>query len=574
MSNNIVPINLSRVDYPLTKIANTRTWGVLKGCGENSYQRFPSTSFNNSQITITCNPPSNKTIVDRIVWIKNIYNLVFTGTSVSGNLIQLGANDAPRAQPIASTTNTVQVSLNNDQFSTNLNQYWTGLTRYHNTLNNRDEFLSMTPSFLDKSQQYSDLSGLNASARNPLGSYADSSDGEVLRGGYSRIVINSNTPTAANITLTVTEPLYLSPFIFTGKELESGLVGVNNMSIVMTNGDLSRVWSHSTLGNTISTLVVNLLSSEAQLHYLTANVTDVLPLQQSWPYFEITSYPTTVVGNNPDGSLAPNAVVVQSMNSIQIKAIPEKIYVFARRSDSTQTILTTDTFAGITNVRLTYGNRTGLLSSASQEELYQFSLKNGLKMNFTEFSKNIGSVICIKPGEDIGLDALSASGLLDNQTLTMDVTLQNLSAANIFLTLYIVVVNAGTVSMVNGSFMHQIGVFTSQDVLNLDRADAPSVPYSEDNSIYGGSWIDSVKNFFLRARDKIKPYAGPILDMIPDPRVQIARRAVGLALPKRCENGKRKICVPNKKKKKKGKGVLVGGEMMSRGMLKDRLMMD
>lgn len=565
MSNNIVPINLARAEYPLTRIANMRTWAVLKGCGENSYQRFPSSSFSDSQITITCNPPSNKNCIDRVIFIKNVYNLTFAGTSVAGNLLQLGANDAPRAQPIAATTNTIQVSINNDQYSTNLNQYWTGLTRYHNTLNNRDEFLSMTPSFLDKSQAYSDLAA--GATRNPLGSYSDSADGQILRGGYARTVVNSNTPTAASVTLTVTEPLYLSPFLFSGEDnLESGLIGVNNMTIVITNGDLSRVWSHSTNGNNVTGVVCHLVSSEAQFHYLTPNITSELPLQQSWPYFEITSYPTAVVGSGLLGAVPPNVPTAVPMNSVQIKAIPEKIYIFARRSDASQSFLTTDTFASITNITLTYGNRTGLLSSASQEELYQMSLKNGLKMNFSEFSKNIGSVVCIRPGEDIGLDALSAPGMLDNQTLSMIVTIQNTSAADVFYSLYIVVVNSGTVSMVNGSFMHQVGVFSAQDVLNLENKGSPMVPYEKDASVYGGSWWDSVKNFFTGVRDKIKPYASPILDFIPHPGVQAARKVVGLG-------GKKRKAAPKKKRGGDG-GVLVGGEMMSRDMLHDRLMMN
>ncbi len=563
MSNNIVPVNLVRTDYPLTAINNRRSWAVLKGCGENSFQKFPSSSFNNSQISITCNPPSNKTVVNRLIWLKNVYNIAFTGADTGSPLLQIGSNDSLRCQPIAATTNTVQVSINNDQFSANLNQYWTGLSRYHNTLNNRDEFLSMTPSFMDKAQTYAELIG---GTRNPLGDYKSSADGQILRGGYANIIVNAvdNVNTQANLTVTVTEPLYLSPFLFSGEDcLDSGLIGVNNMSLVITNGPLERIWSHNQVApaHILSTIVCNLVSSEAEFNYATPNLVDALPLAQSWPYAEVTSYPTNI-----PIVMAPGEERPVTMNSVQIKAIPDKIYIFARRSDATQTAYTTDTFAGILNITLTYGNRSGLLSTASQEQLYQVSLKNGLKMNFTEFANKIGSVICLKPGEDIGLDSLSASGKLDNQTLSLTVMVKNLSTESIFFSLYVVVVNSGTVSMVNGSFMHQVGVFSSQDVLNLDRKDAPSVPYEVNNSVYGGSWLDSVKNFFVKVRDTVKPIAGPILDFIPDPRVQAARKIIGVGGKKR--KGSKKA--PKRRKA----GVLVGGEMMSRDMLHDRLMMN
>lgn len=570
MSQNIVPINLAQAYYPLVKIDNKRTWAILHGCGENSYQRFPSTSFNNSQINITCNPPSNKNIVSRVVWMKNVYNLSFTGaTPVSGQgLLGIGTTDAPRCEPIASTTNTLQVTINNDQFTTNLNQYWSALSRYHNRLYNRDEFKSMTPSFLDKYQNYS--SGLGSN-RNPLGSYVDSADGQLLRGGFTGIsnLVNPINTTSASLTLTVTEPINISPFLFSDEcNMESGLIGVNNMGLIFTNSDLSRLWSSSN-----STLVVTatVVSSEAEFNYLTPNIDDPLPLQQSWPYFEVTSYPQTLGASLAAYAGSPNPVTfVQATNAIQIKAIPDKIYVFAKRSRSTETALTTDTFAGISNISMTFGNRTGLLSTASQEQLYQMSVKNGLNLDYSEFRGigapvqsgatitypgSVGSVICIKPGEDIGLSPLSAPGMLENTQLTMNVTLYNPSFVDTILyDLIVVIVNSGTVSMVNGSFMHQVGVFNSQDVLN--SRNFPLVPYQENNSIYGGSWWDSVKNFFSKAKEQV---ITPILDVasaIPNPysaQIAIGRKLTGLG------------------KKKRGRA-LVGGRMMDRDMLHDRMM--
>lgn len=546
MSNNIVPVNLARADYPLMKVDNKRTWTILKGCSENSYQSFPSSSFNNAQVTIVCNPPSNKNIIDRLIYIRNTYRLVFTGPVQVAPIVQIGTTDAPRCQPIAATTNTVQVSINNDQISTNLNQYWSGLSRYHNTLNNRDEFLSMTPSFQDKSQQYSQLLG---STRNPLGSYSDSADGQILRGGYSNYEIVSSTTTRFEMLLTVTEPLYLSPFLFSGEDnLESGLVGVNNMSIVMTMGDLNRVWSHDSVnGKTITSLVTTLENSMAIFHYLTPSLVAPLPAQQCWPYFEIVSYPTTISKN-----LANNESYTATMNSIQIKCIPQKIYVFVRKQDSDLNYTTTDTFARINSITMTYGNRTGLLSTAQPENLYQMCLKNGLKMNYEEFRSHVGSVLCIKPGEDIGLDAISAPGMMDNQTLTLSVNITNISGASGNFALYVVVVNAGTISMVNGSFMHQVGVFNSQDVLNLDAAGSATVPYSADNNVYGGGWFDNLKRWLVSARDTIKPYAGPVLDVLEKeyPAVQHGRKLVGLGAG----------------------GALVGGRAISKSKLRNRLM--
>ncbi len=157
--------------------------------------------------------------------------------------------------------------------------------------------------------------------------------------------------------------------------------------------------------------------------------------------------------------------------------------------------------------------------------------------------------------------------MLDNQQLTMDVTIQNTSNAPVFYTLTVIIVNSGTISMINGSFLHQIGIFTSQDVLNMQNSDAPIVPYQVNNSVYGGSWLSDIGNFFTKLRDKVKPYVSPVLDLVSARNksvpLKIARELTGL--------GKK----PRKSKKKAGAlvgGDLVGGELMSNKMLHDRLM--
>lgn len=597
MSQNIVPVNLATAYYPPVKIDNKRTWAILHGCGENSFQRFQSTSYNNSQINITCNPPSNKNIVNRVIWIKNEYFLEFSGTNpapATQGLLNIGVTDAARCEPIASTTNTLQVTINNDQFTTNLNQYWSALSRYHNRLLNRDEFKSMTPSFMDKFQRYAEGLG---SIRNPLGSYASSADGQLLRGGFTGIsnLVNPLGGSTASLTLTVEEPLNISPFLFSGEDnLESGLIGVNNMSLIFTNGDLSRLWSTS---NSSLVITASVTASQAQFNYITPNIDDPLPLQQSWPYFEVTSYPQTlpstvqVPGLTPYGSAAATNSIVVATNAIQIKAIPDKIYIFAKRSRSTETSKTTDTFASITNISMTFGNRTGLLSTSSQEQLYQMSVKNGLNMSWTEFrgvagpvqyggspppatgsisyTGTVGSVICIKPGEDVGLSPLSAPGMLENTQLTINVSMFNPNNVDTILyDLIVVIVNSGTVSMVNGSFMHQVGVFNSQDVLN--SRNLPLVPYQANNSIYGGSWWDSVKNFFSKAKDTASKVISPALDviqMLPHPyksEVEIGRKITGLGK-------KRAVRKKGAVKKRKGRA-LVGGALMDRDMLHRRMM--
>lgn len=68
----------------------------------------------------------------------------------------------------------------------------------------------------------------------------------------------------------------------------------------------------------------------------------------------------------------------------------------------------TDGCASITRVSITFNNVTGLLSTASQNDLYNMSCRNGYCGTYDDFVKHKGSIIIIDLAKDIGLDALSA----------------------------------------------------------------------------------------------------------------------------------------------------------------------
>ncbi len=577
MSLNINQLPVVQTIYPKTNINNQRSYSILRGSTETSYQQFPSTSFNNSQVQWTANPPSNSTIVDRLFWIKKTFRLVFAGSG-SGALLQIGANDAIRCLPIATITNTIQVTLNNDQVSTNLNQYWSALSHYHSDLCNRNTFLDKTPAFQDKSQEYSDLA--SGSIRNPLGPYTASADGQTLRGAFPINVV-SNGNTSAEVIFTVTEPCFLSPFIFSEFDyMKSGLIGVNNLSVTMTLGNLARLWSHSSNGNTITSITPSLLSATLLFCYYSPNIAVPIPTKQSWEYFEIIPYPTQNGNSLAPSTMATSNTTTMTMNSVQLKQHPNKIYIYAREADAyldgtitpSDAWTKTDTFAAIKSISITYGNRTGLLATASTEDLYEMSRKNGLCDSYREFFGlvpiaspagstgpanvigTVGSVVCVCPGQDLGLDALSAPGLMQNVQLSVNCTFINPNQSrSIVYALYVVVVNEGVINFMNGSFTHQVGVFSSADVLAAEKA--PMVKWNVYRHVYGGNFWDKVKSFF----NKVGQTVAPALPYV----VPVARKLLGVGKKPRAGV----LIGGRKRRSRKSKG----GKMMSRSELENRL---
>lgn len=624
MSLNIVPLPVVKVIDPRVNINNQRVYATLRGPQENSYQPFPSTSFNNSQAQITCNPPSRDTIVDRKVWVNATFNLTFSGTPGSlGTLLVPGQYDAPRNEPLAQITNTMQASINNDQVSCNYNQYSTAFARYHNCHHLRSTTDSMSPSMPDSYQQYSDWE-IYGSGRNPLAYFGENS-AEQSRGGFSGLTITSNTDTSATATLEITEPVYLSPFLFHQKHDESGLVGVQNMSFVFTFGNLKRLWSHSGSNKipapqgTITSLDVSLTSIQVLLHYMTPQLGSGIPRAISYPYAEITPYPTT-----SSTALTSGSSINMTLSSVQLKSIPRRMYIYARQRDEdidssvSSSVGHSDVFAVINTITITFNNRVGLLSSATQQDLYQIAVKNGCNSSWNEWTNNVGSVLCIDFGEDIGLPINEAPGLLGNYQMQFTVNITNTSAAAVTYSLYAVVVNEGTYSIIDGSAQHMVGVLSHADVLNADRN--PEVSYEKSEHVYGGSFWDSLKKFgsdvasgFRIGRDFLKPVVSPVLDLLPNnPAKGIFRGLTGYgmsggmnghgmsggarrkyygrmvrkgvkhpprhgvcakAYPVKVRRTKPKRATYCRKASKKRRGgVLIGGELMSTSELKDRLM--
>lgn len=613
MSLNITPLPIVKVLDPRVRVNNERVYAVTKGAQEVSYQPFPSTSFNNSQAQITCNPPSRDTIINRKVWINATFSLTFGGTSGTlGTLLVPGQYDGLRCQPLAQIFNTIMCTVNNDQISANFNQYSTAMQRYHNDdiLQNRDD--SMSPSMPDSYQQYSDWE-IFGSGRNPLAYFGENS-AKQSRGGFSGLSILTNTSTSATATVNITEPVYLSPFLWQQHHDESGFIGVQNMSFTFTMGNLLRIWSHSTSNKspapqgTITSLTVNLTGIQVLLNYLTPQIGTPLPRAISYPYAEITPYPTQ------DGSnLGAGSARTLQMNSVQLKTIPRRMYVYARQADQSidasvaSSVGHSDTFAVINSIAITFNNRVGLLSTATQQDLYQISVKNGCNLNWNEFTNNVGSVLCIDFGLDLGLPMNECPGIVGNYQLQMQVNITNTSASSTLYSLYVVVVNEGTYSMIDGSTQHAIGVVSHADCLNANNA--PEMPYQKAKHVYGGSFWDKIKSGFQsvgrflkeKAWPVLKPLASKGLDFlaskVPVPLVGTIARSgirhltgVGVSGGKMRKSKKKchmvkshkvkahkvkrhKACSHKRGRRRGGEmgGVLLGGELMSTSDLKQRL---
>jgi hypothetical protein len=361
MSLNVNPLKVGKVLDPRLEINSEKEYIALKGALVNSWQQFPASNVNNSSFQITCNPPNRDIAISRIVFKKVTFNITVTGTNTSGGTLLNAGYIGPRAMPLTCVTQSEQITINNDTITqAPVQQYWRALLRYRNDYENRFGAMSLAPSMLDQFQDYEQ--GVNT-VRNPLASYGDSSF-ENTRGGYSGFTIAPQTPgnTTATITLTTYEPILISPFCFGNKgNYYSAFAGIQNMSYNATLGNLSRVISMvqgqgAPPGQiTLNEPVVNVGEASLFFNYLTPDPINPVPRNMETSYFSVVSYPT-----RSTVPVEPNQTTSITMQSIQVTSIPKRIYVYAKRDDSVENSLTSDSYLSLLDtanpITLTWNN--------------------------------------------------------------------------------------------------------------------------------------------------------------------------------------------------------------------------
>jgi hypothetical protein len=593
MSQSLSPLEVVKVIVPECKINSKRQYAVLKGGAENNYKKFVSSSFSNNSCSFSCPPPNPSIIVDRRVWLKYKVRLSFTGTGATAvDLVLQNGKDALRAFPLTSILNTLSVSINNTTVSVNASDILPALMRANVFPELKRKEYSTFPSYQDHSQKYSDLVGTN---KNPLGTFGLVDESGVdTRGSYEITFVTPNVQTGTTvIDVEICEPIFLSPFLFNGKD-KSGFCQVQTLDFTFNwNTNLERIWSRSDVhSNTLSALVVNLAQYPPELlfHYITPSADMVIPQVLTYPYQDIQRY-ITQVGTINAGQLQSQI----STNNIQLSSVPKKLYIYAKRRVSTETAYTTDTFGAIEQMSVSYNNRSGLLAQASQYDLYQLSRKNGLEMSWNDFHGlamvsnsatngftkigSVGSVVIIDPCRDLGLSPVEASGINETIQLQINLNVRNVNQTDaVVFDVYVVAVNEGVFTIANQRTVSQIGVLSRNDVLNASSA--PEISYHRYvNELEGGSFMDDLRMVLDSPWENlIKPVGKAVLPLA----VPLARKLIGIGESsggmEEEEMEQMEMDGDAMRKMKKGKamrsaGVLVGSGKMSRSELKKRLNM-
>lgn len=499
MSYSVDPLKTVQILEPRTRLYNERVYAIFKGGRQVSWTQIAASSnTSSSQILFSAPPPNSGIIVDRKFWVRAPVLGTFVGTG--SPLLQLGTNDGFRQFPLNSCISTTNLVLNNSSFSINTSEVLHPLLTCNGPMKDYDVDYSLTPSMADQSQAYSDWATLG-SARNPLNLYMENS-AQVSRGAFPCTVVNpSGSAVTATVAATLTEELFLSPLKF-GPGSEAGLIGLTSVQLTLTMNSLSQMWSHATTGNTFTSISFAFSSAPQLLQtYITPQLIPAIPRQIMYPYFK-TEFSVT-----QGASLTAGSSTSMMTSNIIWPSIPKVAYLYVRQRTSTRDYTTPDSFGVINSVAIQFNNMSGILSNATQQDLYNIAISNGCQLSWPAWSKYRGSVLPIVFGKDVGLDAIEAPGLGGNYSFTATINYSNPSSSTVTYDLYIVYIQEGIITITEGNVLPQVSVISPKDI--LDSKESPFMEYKDAATAWGGDFFGSLKNYlgkFVQGAQAAVPY--------------------------------------------------------------------
>jgi hypothetical protein len=328
------------------------------------------------------------------------------------------------------------------------------------------------------------------------------------------------------VTATFTEPLICSPFIYSNPYYNGqGFYGIQNLNFVFNisteaNSGFFRTANYDINGYAnAGATITNAQFSDSRLifNFLSPKPSDMLTARNVVPYWEMPRFTTSNFSgpaartDSINGALVPSTATCKSQ-SIQLNMIPDKLIIFLRPAKSQRTTNQADWVFPISKISVNFNNQSGILASATQDQLWRFSVESGSNQTWDEFRgvanaagataglptfdiPMLGSYLMLEMGRHIQItEDYYASGSLGNFNLQFDLTYHNYAdqayTANGAVELVLITQNSGIFVTEKGQSATYTGVLTKDDVLSVSGSD--SVNERALSRMVGGSFLGKI----------------------------------------------------------------------------------
>jgi hypothetical protein len=539
----------------INDLTNEEVFGVLSGPALSTYTQFQAISASASQIVWNVQIPSESILIDRHLLMSSTINFTINlggaanQVPVGENCINWGLTEALSAFPLQSLFTTVQATINNSSTSVNLQDILPMILRMND---NRKlaRYNSMTPSLPDCQwgafNQAVNVAGPIANSNNnvlsslnnngydndfqPRGSYPVTLLGithDITGGGVDNSLISTNVldTWVIGLSVNVTEPfLALSPFtncMPQSNQSGSGLIGINNMSIVcnvdntcrrllgtantgIAGGNISGYISNISLGYNVGGNSVPAFQNSRLLfnfQTLTSMQYSKISSKCIVPYTDYPRYLTTFT-NNEVMAPKPAASSLKTLTSqnLQLNQVPGLIMISVRVPMSQQNWNNTSSFLTIKNISINFNSQSGLLASATSQDLYNISYRNGCAQSYYEwagYNNNFvngppntsavqtGSLLVLNPALDFSLPEFLSCGSLGQFSFQFNITVENNYQFNVTPEICIITKNDGLFVTQQGTSVIYTGILDKTTVLRTKDQEA-SLDYNTHQRLVGG----------------------------------------------------------------------------------------
>jgi len=566
-----------KVLYDVLNTTDSVRYAVVAGAQNITPSKYNAISKSTSSITFNIQTPSESTLLARRIMIRNVMEITIVakfvqGTTPNGTLaVNYGFSESLAPFPFQTALNTCQLTINNNTISQNEKDVLFQLLRF-NDRRDLARYNNACPTMYDSYYAYQDSLGANNS---PLGAWNDVAHDQDFqpRGTFRLLSITGNDPylTAAptNVDRTIVikfetiEPFMLSPLIWCDpKSNNQGFYGIQVLNCVFNlASDTSRILRSAQSaflasdygvagapGTTpnpafadLKCSLTDIAESQLYIQYYTRQPSDLVSARNCVPFAEYPRYLSPIgelikaaTKDATTGIITPSKYTSINSQSISLNSIPDKLIICVRKQISKQTLYDSDHFLPISKIVVNFNNKAGLLSSATQWDLWRMSVESGSNSTWSEFKgvaavggalgkypegyneiPLVGSVLCLEMGNHIELDDVFSAGSIGQFQLQFQLDIENYSneafAAN-DLEICLITMNSGVFVLERGTSQTYTAILSRSDVLSAKSQ--PGMAHSDVKRLVGGGWDDIMKT--------IKNVAGVVGQVAP-----MAQQALG-----------------------------------------------
>ena len=242
--------------------------------------------------------------------------------------------------------------------------------------------------------------------------------------------------------LTVVEPVLL-PILSKGKNIyDRGFTGINEIRLnlafnnrlgqnmfgsvydsITLNIDGENPPAQRTINLGTLTTDINAQNSSHVLYYdvLTPKITNPLPASNVYDDRRLKVMSQQLSG----GVLADGGTGKFNSNNFSLGTVPSRLYFWLQKKRTSKTSFDADIYLTVKKIQLTFNNNNVQFGNTQQAQLYRMCKYNGLELSWLEFTKYVGSPMCLDFSRDVSLDETSYPGSIGNYQFQLQIEYEN-----------------------------------------------------------------------------------------------------------------------------------------------------